>query len=138
MALDLLIVDDEPDIRGIMSDILRDEGYDCREAANSNGALRAIEERLPNLVILDIWLEGGEKEGLDVLEVIARNHPNLPVVMISGHGNIETAVSAIKMGAYDFIEKPFKAERLLFLGERAIAAARRKREDTALRLRAGG
>lgn len=138
MALDLLIVDDEPDIRGIMSDILRDEGYDCREAANSNGALRAIEERLPNLVILDIWLEGGEKEGLDVLEVIARNHPNLPVVMISGHGNIETAVSAIKMGAYDFIEKPFKAERLLFLVERAIDAARLKRENQELRLRAGG
>ena len=138
MALELLIVDDEPDIRRIMSDILRDEGYDCREAANRNGALKAIEERLPNLVILDIWLEGGEKEGLDVLEVIARNHPNLPVVMISGHGNIETAVSAIKMGAYDFIEKPFKAERLLFLVERTIDAARLKRENREFRLRAGG
>jgi two-component system nitrogen regulation response regulator NtrX len=138
MALELLIVDDEVDIREIMSDILRDEGYDCREAGNSAGALQAIEERIPNLVILDIWLEGGEKEGLETLEVIARNHPGLPVVMISGHGDIETAVSAIKMGAYDFIEKPFKAERLLFLVERAIDAARLKRENRELRLRAGG
>ena len=138
MALELLIVDDEVDIREIMSDILRDEGYDCREAANSADALQAIEERIPNLVILDIWLEGGEKEGLDALEIIARNHPGLPVVMISGHGNIETAVNAIKLGAYDFIEKPFKAERLLFLVERAIDSARLKRENQELRLRAGG
>ena len=137
MAFDLLIVDDEADIRILLSDILSDEGYTCREAADGDGALREIEDRLPNLVILDIWVEGSRLDGLQLLQWINRNHPDIPVIMISGHGTIETAVSSMKMGAYDFIEKPFKADRLLLMVDRAIDAARLKRENVELRQRVG-
>jgi len=135
---DILIVDDEADIRLLMAGILRDEGYQTREAADSTAALAAIHGRRPNLLILDIWLQNSRMDGLELLELTKREHPDLPVVMISGHGNIETAVTAIKRGAYDFIEKPFKADRLLLVIERAIEAARLRRENQELRLRVGG
>jgi len=138
MATDVLIVDDEADIRMLIAGVLRDEGYQTREAGNSAQALTAIRSRQPSLVILDIWLQGSELDGIEILKIIRRELPALPVVMISGHGNIETAVAAIKLGAYDFIEKPFKSDRLLLVIERAIEAARLKRENQELRLRAGG
>jgi two-component system, NtrC family, nitrogen regulation response regulator NtrX len=138
MARDILIVDDEADIRLLIAGILRDEGYQTREAADSTAALAAIHARRPNLLILDIWLQNSRLDGLELLEVVKPEHPAMPVVMISGHGNIETAVTAIKRGAYDFIEKPFKADRLLLVVERAIEAARLRRENEELRLRAGG
>jgi two-component system, NtrC family, nitrogen regulation response regulator NtrX len=137
MAQDILIVDDEADIRDIVSGILSDEGYRTRTAKNSDEAIAAIEARRPHLAFLDIWLQGSRLDGLQLLEVVKENHPTLPVVMISGHGNIETAVSAIKMGAYDFIEKPFKADRLVLVAERALEASRLKREVNDLRVRAG-
>ncbi len=135
MAGEILIVDDEADIRMLTSGILQDEGFDTREAANSKDALAAVEARLPSLVLLDIWLQGSALDGLGILKEIKRDHPTLPVLMMSGHGTIETAVTAIKDGAYDFIEKPFKADRLILLIERAIEAARLKREVEELRLR---
>jgi two-component system nitrogen regulation response regulator NtrX len=138
MAHDILIVDDEDDIRMLISGILKDEGYATREAADGQGALDAIRARQPSLVILDIWLQGSTIDGLQVLEIVRRDHPLVPVVMISGHGTIETAVSAIKQGAYDFIEKPFQSDRLMLITERAIEAARLRRENLELRLRAGG
>ena len=138
MAHDILVVDDEADIRMLMCGILKDEGYETREAGNSAQTLAAIRTRQPTLVILDIWLQGSELDGLEILKIIRRELPSLPVIMISGHGTIETAVAAIKIGAYDFIEKPFKSDRLLLLVERAIEAARLKRENEELRLRAGG
>ena len=120
MARDILIVDDEADIRLLIAGILRDEGYQTREAADSTAALAAIRGRRPSLVILDIWLQNSAMDGLELLDAVKLEHPAMPVVMISGHGNIETAVAAIKRGAYDFIEKPFKADRLLLVVERAI------------------
>jgi two-component system, NtrC family, nitrogen regulation response regulator NtrX len=138
MAHDILIVDDEADIRMMIAGILEDEGHRPRQAGNSTEALAAMRARQPTLVILDIWLQGSELDGLEVLKVIRRELPLLPVVMISGHGTIETAVAAIKMGAYDFIEKPFKSDRLLLVVERAIEAARLRRENEELKLRAGG
>ncbi len=137
MASDILIVDDEADIRDIVSGILSDEGHGTRTAKNADEALTAIEARRPHLAFLDIWLQGSHLDGLQLLQVIKDAHPSLPVVMISGHGNIETAVSAIKMGAYDFIEKPFKADRLVLVAERALEASRLKREVSELRARAG-
>ena len=137
MAQDILIVDDEADIRNIVSGILSDEGYLTRTAKNSDEALAAIEARRPHLAFLDIWLQGSRLDGLQLLQVVKEAHPALPVVMISGHGNIETAVSAIKMGAYDFIEKPFKADRLVLVAERALEASRLKREVNDLRMRTG-
>ncbi|MFZ0559700.1 MAG: sigma-54 dependent transcriptional regulator [Methylovirgula sp.] len=137
MASDILIVDDEADIRDIVSGILSDEGHGTRTAKNADEALGAIEARRPHLAFLDIWLQGSHLDGLQLLQVIKGAHPSLPVVMISGHGNIETAVSAIKMGAYDFIEKPFKADRLVLVAERALEASRLKREVNELRARAG-
>ena len=137
MSRDILIVDDESDIRSLTAAILVDEGYEPREAADSDAALQSVAVRRPNLVILDIWLQGSRLDGLEVLDRIKADHPDLPVVMISGHGNIETAVSAIKRGAYDFIEKPFKTDRLLLLIERAMEAADLRRENAELRLRAG-
>jgi len=134
---DILIVDDEADIRMLIAGILEDEGMGTREAADADQALVAVAQRRPSLVILDIWLQGSRLDGLQILAELKRDHPDVPVVMISGHGNIETAVSAIKSGAYDFIEKPFKADRLLLLVERAIEAARLKRENRELRLRTG-
>jgi two-component system nitrogen regulation response regulator NtrX len=138
MAHDILIVDDEADIRMLIGGILEDDGHQTRAAADSTATLDAIRTRRPSLCILDIWLQGSPMDGLELLDVIKRSHPHLPVVVISGHGNIETAVSAIKRGAYDFIEKPFKADRLLLVVERAIEAARLRRENEELKLRAGG
>jgi two-component system nitrogen regulation response regulator NtrX len=138
MAHDILIVDDEADIRMLIGGILSDEGMKTREAADADQAIAQVTARRPSLVILDIWLQNSRLDGLQILEELKRDHPHLPVIMISGHGNIETAVSAIKRGAYDFIEKPFKADRLLLMVERAIEAARLKRENEELRLRAGG
>lgn len=137
MASDILIVDDEADIRQHVSGILEDDGYSCRTAANSAEAIKAVEERLPNLVILDIWLRDSDRDGLEILQILKKQHPDVPIIMISGHGSIETAVSAIKMGAYDFIEKPFKADRLVLMVQRAIEAARLKRENVELRQRVG-
>ena len=138
MASDILIVDDEVDIREIVSGILSDEGHGTRTAKNSDEAIAAIAARRPSLVFLDIWLQGSKLDGLQVLEVIKQQNPHLPVVMISGHGNIETAVSAIKLGAYDFIEKPFKADRLVLIAERALENSRLKREVSELKARGGG
>ncbi len=135
MAADILIVDDEADIRELVSGILEDEGHATRLARDSNEALQAIEERRPNLVILDIWLQGSRLDGLEVLSIVRRTYPELPVVIISGHGNIETAVTAIKRGAYDYIEKPFKADRLLLVVMRALEASQLKREVQQLRER---
>jgi len=135
MISDILIVDDEDDIRDLLSDILKDENYSVRTANNSDTALAALAERIPALLILDIWLHGSELDGLGILELVLKKYPGLPVLMISGHGNIETAVSTIKMGAYDFIEKPFKAERLLAIIQRALEHSRLKRENKELKLR---
>ncbi|WP_299443668.1 sigma-54 dependent transcriptional regulator [uncultured Rhodospira sp.] len=137
MAHDILIVDDESDIRMAVAGVLEDEGYTCREAVDSDTALAAIAERKPSLVILDIWLEGSRLDGLELLDEVLRDHPLMPVLMISGHGTIETAVAAIKKGAYDFIEKPFKTDRLLLMVERAIEAFRLKQENAELRIRIG-
>src|SRR5580765_4979089 len=128
MAADILVVDDENDIRQLVSGILQDEGYSTRTAADSDSALSAITARRPNLVFLDIWLQGSRLDGLQLLDSVKAEHPDLPVVMISGHGNIETAVAAIKQGAYDFIEKPFKADRLILVADRALETSRLKRE----------
>ena len=120
MASDILIVDDEADIRELVAGILQDEGHGTRTARDSDEALAAVVARQPNLVFLDIWLKGSRLDGLQLLDSLKQQHSELPIVMISGHGNIETAVSAIKRGAYDFIEKPFKADRLLLVAERAL------------------
>ncbi len=128
MTSDILIVDDEEDIRELVAGILQDEGHGARTAGNSDQALEAIRQRRPSLVFLDIWLQGSRLDGLQLLDIIKEEHPSLPVVMISGHGNIETAVAAIKRGAYDFIEKPFKADRLVLVAVRALEASRLKRE----------
>jgi two-component system nitrogen regulation response regulator NtrX len=133
MSSDILIVDDEADIRELVAGILEDEGHRTRTAGSSDEALASIESRRPHLVFLDIWLQGSRLDGLQVLDVIRAQHPEVPVVMISGHGNIETAVSAIKSGAYDFIEKPFKADRLVLVAERALESSRLKREVKDLR-----
>src|ERR1700726_3111768 len=138
MAHDILIVDDEADIRMLIAGVLKDEGYATREAADSSEALAAIHARQPTLVILDIWLQGSELDGIAILQQLRAEMPSVPVVMISGHGTIETAGEAIKIGAYDFIEKPFKADRLLLLVARAIEAALLRRENAELKLRAGG
>jgi two-component system nitrogen regulation response regulator NtrX len=125
---DILIVDDEADIRDLVAGILEDEGYGTRTARDSDEALNVINARRPSLVFLDIWLQGSKLDGLQLLSSIKGEHPELPVVMISGHGNIETAVAAIKQGAYDFIEKPFKADRLVLVAERALENLRLRRE----------
>jgi two-component system nitrogen regulation response regulator NtrX len=133
MAADILVVDDEADIRDLVAGILTDDGYAVRVAANSEAALAAIKARKPALLVLDIWMQGGGMDGLELLDLVKTLDPDLPVLMISGHGNIETAVSAIKRGAYDFLEKPFKSDRLLLLIERALEAASLKRENRRLR-----
>ncbi len=137
MASDILIVDDETDIRELVSGILSDEGHGTRTAADADTALTEIEKRRPSLVFLDIWLQGSRMDGLALLDEIKRAHTDLPVVMISGHGNIETAVSAIKRGAYDYIEKPFKSDRLVLVAERALEASKLRREVKALREKSG-
>lgn len=137
MAADILIVDDEADIRQLISGILEDEGFETRLAHNSDAALSEISQRRPTLVVLDIWLQGSKLDGLDLLQEIKQLAPELPVVIISGHGNIETAVAAIKLGAYDYIEKPFNADRLLLVIGRALEANRLRRENEELRGRSG-
>jgi len=136
MAADILVVDDEQDIRDLVAGILEDEGYSVRTAADSDQALSAIRERRPSILVQDIWMQGGGLDGLELLDLVKSLDVDLPVIMISGHGNIETAVSAIKRGAYDFLEKPFKADRLLLLVERALEQASLKRENRRLRTQA--
>lgn len=135
MPADILVIDDEADITGLISDILVDEHYQVRVANNSDTALKALADRVPSAIILDIWLQGSELDGLGILERVQKKYPHVAVIMISGHGNIETAVSAIKMGAYDFIEKPFSAERLLLVLKRALETVALRTENTELRLR---
>ncbi|MCT8989568.1 sigma-54 dependent transcriptional regulator [Chelativorans sp. SCAU2101] len=137
MASDILVVDDEEDIRELVAGILSDEGHEARTAGNSDAALAAIAERVPRLVLLDIWLQGSTLDGMALLDKIKEMHPDLPVVMISGHGTIETAVAAIKRGAYDFIEKPFKADRLILICERALETSKLRREVLDLKKRSG-
>ena len=136
MARDILIVDDEADIRMLIGGLLEDEGYEVREAGDADSALAAIAERQPSLAILDVWLEGSSMDGLELLSAVQKAAPGTPAVMISGHGNIETAVSAIRAGAYDFIEKPFKSDRLLLVVQRAIETAQLRRENRELRAKA--
>lgn len=133
MALEILIVDDERDIRELVAGVLSDEGYECRTAGDSQSALDAIDQRRPSLVLLDVWLHGSPMDGLEVLDAIKSREPELPVIIFSGHGNIDTAVSAISRGAMDFIEKPFEAERLLLLVARATETERLRRENARLR-----
>src|SRR3989475_3422839 len=133
MADDILIVDDEADIRELVSGILQDEGFITRSARDSDDALAHVASRRPNLIYLDIWLQGSRLDGLQLLDAMKAQHPELPIVMISGHGNIETAVAAIKQGAYDFIEKPFKADRLVLVAQRALETSRLRREVKALK-----
>ena len=137
MALDILIVDDEVDIRELVAGVLEDEGYTARMAPDSDGALAAIEDRRPSLVLLDVWLQGSRLDGLDLLDEIKRRDPSLPVLMISGHGNLDTAVAAIRRGAVDFIEKPFEAERLLMLVGRATETEALRRENATLKAQIG-
>ena len=133
MALEILVVDDELDIRELVAGVLSDEGYECRTAGDSSSALAMIDERRPSLVLLDVWLHGSPMDGLEVLDAIKAREPGLPVIIFSGHGNIDTAVSAVSRGAMDFIEKPFEAERLLLLVERATETERLRRENARLR-----
>ena len=135
MALDILIIDDEDDIRDLIAGILEDEGFETRQAHDADSGLNEIARRRPSLVFLDIWMQGSRLDGLQLLDVFQTQHPDMPVVMISGHGNVETAVSAIRRGAYDYIEKPFKIDRLLLITQRAMEAARLKTEVADLRER---
>ena len=137
MALEVLVVDDEADIRELVSGVLEDEGYAVRTAADSNQTLEAFEERRPSMVLLDVWLQGSRLDGLQLLQEIKRRDPTVPVLMISGHGNLDTAVAAVREGAIDFIEKPFEAERLIYLVDRATDTERMRRENETLRRQAG-
>ncbi len=132
---DILIVDDEKDIRELISDTLKDEKYNTRLAHNSESAFEAIAERIPSLIILDIWLKDSPLDGLGILETVKRKYPQVPVIMISGHGNIETAVNSIKIGAYDYIEKPFKEDRLLLIVKRALEVNKLQQENAELKIR---
>ncbi len=138
MTADILIVDDEADIRDLIQGILEDEGYKTRLASHSMQAYQAVQERTPDLVVLDIWLKGSTHDGMQILKTVKDHHPHLPIVMISGHGTIETAVSAIKQGAYDFIEKPFESDRLLLMISRALETARLRQENRVLRAQTEG
>ena len=131
----ILIVDDEKDIRELIGDILKDEGYAIRLAGNSDDCMAAINEELPSLMILDIWLKDSRMDGIDILKTVKRDNPDVPVVIISGHGNIEIAVAAIKQGAYDFIEKPFNIDQLMVVVSRAMETSRLRRENSELRRR---
>ncbi len=133
--LDILIVDDEADIRDLISDVFSDEGYNTRTAKNSVSAFEALSEKVPDAVILDIWLKDSELDGLGILETVRRKYPHVPVVMISGHGTIETAITSLKIGAYDYLEKPFKEDRLLHVVKRAIETSHLKTENTELKVR---
>ena len=133
MAVEILIVDDEKDIRDLVAGVLSDEGYECRTAGDSRAALDAVDQRRPSLVLLDVWLHGSPMDGLEVLDAIKAREPELPVIIFSGHGNIDTAVAAIGRGAMDFIEKPFETERLLHLVGRATETERLRRENAQLK-----
>lgn len=135
MSVDILVVDDEYDIRELVSGILEDEGFHPRTAADSTSALAAVRDRLPSLVVLDVWLQNSAMDGIEILGELKALHPELPVIIISGHGTIETAVAAIKKGAYDFVEKPFNADRLVLVVNRALEATRLRRENSELRER---
>ena len=137
MALEVLVVDDEADIRELVSGVLEDEGYAVRSAADSNSALDAVEDRRPSMVLLDVWLQGSRLDGIQLLQEIKRRDPSIPVLMISGHGNLDTAVAAVREGAVDFIEKPFEAERLIYLVDRATETDRLRRENETLRQQVG-
>ncbi|MCB9973387.1 MAG: sigma-54-dependent Fis family transcriptional regulator [Rhodospirillales bacterium] len=129
----ILIVDDEADIRSLIKGILEDEGYHILTAANSTDVYQLFAKKTPDLVVLDIWLQNSEHDGIEILKNLRQKHPGLPVIMISGHGTIETAVSSIKQGAYDFIEKPFKSDRLILMIYRALEAAALRRENNSLK-----
>ena len=133
MISDVLIVEDEDDIRAMISGILEDEGYQVREAATSQDAVEAVKKRKPNLVVLDVWLKGSEMDGIELLAELKTRYKNLPVIVISGHGTVETAVSAIRKGAFDYIVKPFKAEKLLVTATRALENARLRQENEELK-----
>lgn len=137
MGLDILVVDDEEDIRDLVAGVLEDEGYSPRTAADSDAALAAIADRRPSLVLLDVFLKGSRLDGLELLDEIKRRDPSQPVLVISGHGNLDTAVSAIRRGASDFIEKPFEAQRLLLLVSRATETERLRAENATLRAQMG-
>ncbi|MBU0641866.1 MAG: sigma-54 dependent transcriptional regulator [Alphaproteobacteria bacterium] len=134
---DILIVDDERDIRELIGDILRDEGYETRLASNSEDCLKEINDQVPSLMVLDIWLKDSGMDGIDILKHVKREHPDVPIIIISGHGNIEIAVAAIKQGAYDFIEKPFNIDQLMVVVGRAMETSRLRRENASLK-RSGG
>ena len=136
MSIDILVVDDEADIRELVSGILEDEGFEPRAAANSDAVVEALKERAPALIILDVWLQDSEKDGIEILEDLKKTHPDIPVIIISGHGTIETAVAAIRKGAYDFVEKPFNSDRLILAVNRALETTRLRRENDELRIRA--
>ncbi len=133
MPIEILIVDDERDIRELVAGVLSDEGYECRTAGDSQSALAELDVRRPSLVLLDVWLHGSAMDGLEVLDAIKAREPELPVIIFSGHGNIDTAVAAISRGAVDFIEKPFEAEKLIHLVSRATETERLRRENAQLR-----
>ena len=135
---DILIVDDEADIRTLIADILQDEGFETRQAGNSDDCMAAIADAAPGLMILDIWLKDSAMDGIDILKAVRRDNPDIPIVIISGHGNIEIAVAAIKQGAYDFIEKPFNIDQLMVVITRAMETSRLRRENATLRRRDGG
>ncbi|MBP6986140.1 MAG: sigma-54-dependent Fis family transcriptional regulator [Alphaproteobacteria bacterium] len=133
MAYEILIVDDESDIREVISDLLQDEGYQTRSAPDGETAIEMVKQRRPHLIILDIWLGSNKLDGIKVLDILQKEFPGLPVVMMSGHGNIETAVNSIKLGAYDYVEKPFKADRLLLVLTRAFELFELRRENKSLK-----
>ncbi len=135
MSIDILVVDDEADIRDLVAGVLEDEGYTARTAGDADSALAALAERRPSLALLDVWLQGSRLDGLQLLDEIKRRHPTLPVIVVSGHGNLDTAVAAVRQGAIDFIEKPFESERLLHLVARATETDRLRRENQSLRAR---
>ena len=137
MTSNILVVDDEEDIRHLIAEIFRDEGFFCQEASNTEVALKSMESKIPELIILDIWLQGSDMDGIEFLKRLKEIHSYIPVIMISGHADIETAVNTIKLGAYDFIEKPFEADRLILMAERAIDSARLRQENEELRRRVG-
>src|SRR5436190_17491719 len=137
MALEVLVVDDEADIRDLVSGVLEDEGYAVRTAADSTTALDAIEERRPSMVLLDVWLQGSRLDGLQLLQEVKRRDSTIPVLMISGHGNLDTAGAAVREGAVDFIDKTFEAVRFIYIVDRATETERLRRENATLRLQVG-
>src|SRR3982750_4804214 len=137
MALEVLVVDDEADIRELVSGVLEDEGYAVRTAADSSSTLDAIEERRPSMGLLDVWLRGSRLDGLQLLQEIKRRDPTMPVLMISGHGNLDTALAGVREAAIDLIDTRFEAERLIYLVDRATDTERLRRENEALRRQMG-